>query len=552
MKLEDIVRKHVLANAVEHNGQANAKSALGSILAENPDLRSQVFQIKSMVEIETDRVNKLSLSQQKRELAKFGGYKKQVVKERKGLIDLPDAKVGKFVVRFAPNPDGALHLGNARPAVLCYEYAKKYRGKFILRFDDTDPKIKVPEKKFYTWIKQDLRWLGVKWSKEVYASKRLSIYYKYAEQAINAGYAYVCECGDKWKSYRDRRRPCPCRSNESKENLKKWKNMLKHRYKEREAVLRIKTDMNDTNPAVRDWPAFRIVDEPKHPLVKGKYVWPLYNFASAIDDHLLGITHILRAQEHATNETKQRYLYDHFGWEYPVTVILGRFSISGMVLSKSEIREGIKNSEFSGWDDPQLGTIRALKRRGFQAETIRDMIMDIGAKPSDITISMENLAAYNRKRIDKIADRFYFVPNPVKIELENRPPIRKAYLAFHPERKSKKKRTFKIGKVFYIDGEDFKRYQGLEIRLKGLFNIKLRKDKKCKFTSLELKNIPKIQWVPKEHVEVKVIMPRKTIRGYAETNIKKVKVGDIVQFERFGFVRIERTGKNIVAVFGHK
>ncbi len=123
-------------------------------------------------------------------------------------------------------------------------------------------------------------------------------------------------------------------------------------------MVRIKTDLNHPNPAVRDWPALRIIDNPNHPRTGNKYrVWPLYNFASAIDDHELGgVTHIFRGQEHAENETRQRYVYEYFGWEYPVTVHHGRLSIEGVILSKSKTRKGIEEGKYLA------GTTRALEQ----------------------------------------------------------------------------------------------------------------------------------------------------------------------------------------------
>lgn len=540
-----IIRKYCLINATEHGGTAQPRSVLGKILGDYPDLRSKVLMLRSGIEKEALDVNRLSLQQQRRELEKMGGYVPAKKEERKGLPDLE--RKDRFVVRFAPNPDGALHMGNARPAVLCDEYARKYSGKFILRFDDTDPKVKVPEKQFYRWIREDLKWLGVRVHQEVTASKRLKVYYRHAEELIRREAAYVCTCGEKWREYRDKSHACECRRLDAKTNMKRWKRMMSHSYKEGEAVLRIKTDMDAKNPAVRDWPAFRIVDRPRHPLQKAR-LWPLYNFASAVDDYLTGVTHIFRGQEHSTNEVKQRYLYQHMGWGYPNVITLGRFSMSDMVLSKSQIRDGIAKRKFSNWDDPRLGTLRALKRRGFLPEAIRQIIIDIGPKPSDVTISFENLSAYNRKLVDRHAKRFFFIPNPKKIVVKGMK-IKKAKVPMHPDAKLGY-RTFSLTDTFFIDAADFEQYRGLEIRLKDLCNIRLAE--RSEFTSAGNKALPKIQWVPAKHTTVRVIKPDKIIKGYGEMNIKLAKVGDVVQFERFGFVKIEKiTGPQAVVIFSH-
>ena len=442
-------------------------------------------------------------------------------------------------------------MGNARPAVLCDEYAKKYNGKFILRFDDTDPKIKLPEKRFYKWIKEDVKWLKIRVHQELVASKRLKIYYSIANNVILCEGAYVCTCNsESWKKTRDHSRACQCRNLDAKTNMKRWKMMLSNKYKEGQAVLRIKTDMNAKNPAVRDWPAFRIVDKPTHPLQKKAKVWPLYNFASAVDDHLTGITHIFRGQEHSTNEVKQRYLYQHLKWNYPAVITLGRFSLADMVLSKSQIREMIAKRKLNGWDDPRVGTLRALRRRGFQPNAIRQIIVDIGPKPSDITISFENLSAYNRKMIDKMANRYFFIANPKKIVVKGMK-IKQASIPMHPDDKKRGYRKFSLSSTFFVDAKDFESYNGIEVRLKELCNVKLGIN--SQFTGTEVKSTPKIQWVPAKHCLVKVIMQDKEIKGYGEIGLLKTKPGDVVQFERFGFVRIEKIqGKNVVAVFGHE
>ncbi|MBI4018806.1 MAG: glutamate--tRNA ligase [Candidatus Aenigmarchaeota archaeon] len=541
-----LIRLYSLANAVEHEGQASPKSVLGKLLAERPELRASVQQISSMIDEEVRKINKIALEKQKEELDQMD-YQKEEKKEEKK--ELPELDIGRngLVVRFAPNPDGALHLGNARPAIICHEYSRRYKGKFILRFDDTDPKIKVPEKRYYEWIREDLKWLGITPDKEVISSSRLTIYNTYATKLVELDAAYVCTCGEAWKKYRDNAKPCPCRSLDKKENMKRWKMMISHKYKEGEAVLRVKTEIDAKNPATRDWPAMRIVDKPDHPMKK-THLWPLYNFASAIDDHLLEITHIFRGQEHSTNEVKQRYLYEHLGWKYPETIILGRFSLSDMMLSKSSIREGIEKGDFHEWDDPGLGTLRALRRRGFVPEAIRKIVVEVGSRPNDITISFENLAAYNRKIIDPKAKRYFFVAEPKLILLKDG---KKAVVKAKVHPAGEKTRSIAVGDRIYVEKDDYDKYKGLEIRLKDFCNVKLGDT--AEVTGYEMKPTPKIHWVPEKHIVVRVLMPGgETLTGVGEPNILKSKKGEVVQFERFGFVRIEGKEKSSVgAIFSH-
>ncbi len=426
-EIMELILKYALINAYTHKGgKANPKAVIGKVLGENPELREKAREIVPLVNEVVEEVNSLSLEEQEAKLREiypefFEEKEEKKGGEKKGLPPLPKAEKGKVVTRFAPNPpDGAFHLGNARAAILSHEYARMYDGKFILRFDDTDPKVKRPEPIFYEWIKEDLEWLGFKIDEIHIASDRLEIYYDYAEKLIKMGKAYVCTCPpEKFRELRDKGIACPHRDEPVEAQLERWRKMLNGEYKEGEAVVRIKTDLNHPNPAVRDWPALRIIDNPNHPRTGNKYrVWPLYNFASAIDDHELGVTHIFRGQEHAENETRQRYVYEYFGWEYPVTVHHGRLSIEGVILSKSKTRKGIEEGKYLGWDDPRLGTIRALRRRGIRPEAIRELIIEVGLKRSDTTISWDNLAAINRRIVEPIANRYFFVADPIPMYIE--------------------------------------------------------------------------------------------------------------------------------------
>jgi glutamyl-tRNA synthetase len=384
----------------------------------------------------------------------------------------------------------------------------------------------------------------------------LKIYYRYAEKLIKLGFAYICTCDNlEWRKLRDKGESCPCRDLSIEDQLDRWQKMLNKEYHEGEAVLRIKTDLTHENPSVRDFAAMRIVDEPNHPLVKDKHLWPLYNFASAIDDHLLKITHILRGQEHALNTIKQKFIYDYLGWKYPNVIILGRFSLVGMVLSKSRTRDGIEKGEFKGWDDPKLGTLRALRRRGYVPEALRKLIIDMGVTSSDARIAEENLAAYNRKIIDNIADRYFFVEDPVKIYVEGLDKD-KVKIPLHPDDEKRGYRTIRLNKsqkIFLIEKRDYKKFRNKEVRLKHLCNILLKKH--AKVTSIEVKKgVSIIHWVPfEEKIHVDLIKPEKIFRGYGEINILNEKPENIVQFERVGFARIEKiTKKKVIAVFAHK
>ena len=370
--LGSIARKHALLNAVEHGGKANPNVVLGRIFAEMPSLRPNVKPLLAEINSIVAEVNNLSLKEQQ-DLVKRNWpesmIKEKPPKEEKQLPPLPRVKQYKQVVtRFSPNPDCVLHMGNARAMILSHDYAKLYHGKFILRFEDTDPRIKRPELSFYEQIREDLTWLDCGWDEEFIQSDRLEIYYDYAKKLIEKGHAYVCTC--ETEAFRKRTlegMACPCRSLSPNENLLRWEKMLEGSYGEGEAIVRIKTDLKHPNPAVREWPALRIIDTKKHPhpRVGDQYrIWPLYNLSCGLDDHLMGVTHIIRGKEHLTNEVRQRFLYQYFGWLYPEPIHTGRLKVVDAVLSKSKIKLGMKEGIYKGYDDPRLATLTALRRRG--------------------------------------------------------------------------------------------------------------------------------------------------------------------------------------------
>ena len=468
---------------------------------------------------------------------------KKVVEEKK-LKPLPNAVQGKVVMRLEPSFSGRMHIGHAFPLSLNYSYVKKYDGKLIIRLADTNPK--SVELSAYKGLPEDANWLtsnGV--DQVVIQSDRMHLYYKYAEEFIKKGFAYICMCDpEKWKKLTLAKTACPCRSIAPKENLERWKHMLKD-YKEGEAVLRIKTDIKHPNPAIRDWPAARIIIIP-HPRQGKKYrVWPLMNLSVAIDDHELGITHAIRAKEHIDNEKRQLYLYKYMNWTAPTQLYVGRIKFEGMELSKSKIRAMIESKKYSGWDDVRLPTLLALKRRGYQPHAIVDFFTSMGVSEVDKNISsidfFKLLDAANRKLIDPIAHRYSFIPTPVKIDVKDAPKIKEITAKLHPDN-DKELKTIKVGKSIFIPHADLQKYGGTEVRLMHLYNIIL--NKKAKFTSEENKPIQKIQWVSDDNIKTSVLMPDgEVIDGLAEANVEKLKIGDIIQFERFGFVRLDKKEK---------
>ena len=390
-------RAYALKNALAHDNKANQGAVISSLFNEGLKKNEVKKYIKKISEI-IKEVNSLSFEEQKKEFKKLEGETSKR-KVREGLPELPNVKKGKVIMRFAPSPSGAFHIGHAMTACISFDFVKKYGGKFYVRIEDTNPENIYP--KAYKLIEQDSKWLFGNKAKIIIQSERMNMYYKYAKKLIDKKSAYVCTCsGNEFRKYSKDKENCPCRKLSVKENLDRWEKMLgksgevkplatspKHGqskgYKVGEAVLRFKSDMKHKNPAMRDFPLARI-NETSHPLQKKKYrVWPLMNFSVTVDDIEMKMTHIVRAKEHRDNSKRQEMIYKVLGKKFPWTGFLGRWHIKGMRLSASEITKGIKEGKYSGWDDPKLPTIQALKKKRYKPSAFLKFAENIGLSESD-------------------------------------------------------------------------------------------------------------------------------------------------------------------------
>lgn len=550
--VERIILGYALRDAVKHGGRARVDSVMSMILGDRPELKVQARVVVEIARRVVDEVNRMSLEEQMSRLrAEFPELLEEKVKvEERGVLQpLPGAVKGRVVVRFAPNPDFYIHLGNARPAILCSEYAKIYEGKMILRFEDTDPRTKTPLREVYDAIREDLRWLGVVWHEEYIQSLRLNTYYDVMRGMLRRGCAYVDLCGDESKKLLLAGSYCPDRDKDPDWHLEQFDRMLEGAYSEGEAVVRVKTDPRHPNPSVRDWVALRVIDTVKHPhpIVGSRYtVWPTYNYAVSVDDHLMGITHVIRGKEHEVNTAKQLYIYKCMGWEPPVFLHIGRLKLEGFILSKSKIRDLLSREpgKFLGYDDPRFGTIAALRRRGILPDAIRELILSVGAKETDATISWANLASINRRILDPVADRVMYVSNPQELIYEGE--CVDAEIPFHPSRPEKRSIRLCNGEVILVNREDV---ELKEVRLMGAVNVKLEGGKAV-MTSRDLsyareRRLQIVQWVPKrDAVKLAVYKPEglemKKIEGYAESALKMYGVDSKLQLVRFGFIRVDK------------
>lgn len=546
MDLEQKIFDLALRNSLIHEGKANSGSVLGGLISQDPKIKSKIKEIKPVIDKIVAKVNKMSPDEQGKEAEKRGVSLEVEAKEERGLPALPDAQKGKVVTAFPPDPSGYPHLGHAKGALINYLYAKEYGGKFILRFEDTNPRL--VKEKFYKIHLDGYRWLGIEWDELVYISDNLAVFYDYAEKLINKGFLYLCSCPvEAMRKNRADGSECGHRKQKPEENMKLWKEMLAGKYEEGEIVVRLKGDLQHKNTAMRDPTMFKICRDP-HPRHGIRYfIWPSYDFGTAISDGHWGVTHRVRSKEFELRAEVQNYIQKLLGFRPTFIIEQARFNMKGVPASKREIRNLISEGKIKGWDDPRLSTLAALKKRGFVPEAIKNFLLKMGLSKHESVVEWESLETENRKIIDPVANRYFFVSEPVEISLDKKFTMAEAPL--HPD-DDRGVRKIPVGDKIYIEKGDYERLKGKEVRLLHLCNVILGRE--AHVTSVEVKAVPKIHWVSDKNVSVKIVMDDATEReGLAEPNFTKEKLNSAVQFERFGFCRVDSTDP-WVCYFTHK
>ena len=545
------VRKYALQNALEYDGAGQVGSTLGRLLAERQDLRSRAKDLSSIVRDEVSRANSLIHSEGAASVRiLIEGIDPEAVQrtkqtKREGLKPLENIS-DEIVLRFAPNPNGPLSIGHARGVVINHEYASMHDGKMVLRFDDTDTIVKPPLKDAYEWIIEDYEWLtGSKPDIIVRASERMPIYLRYAEKMLKKNAGYVCECSaEDFRAHRASKRACPHRGRTTEENIDAWEKMLDGRFSPGDAVVRVLTDMSLPNPALRDWPAWRIQHQ-AHPMVGNTYLaWPLLDFQSAIEDHEQGVTHIIRGKDLMDSTRKQKLLYDHLGWKYPETLYWGRVSIHGSgSFSTSEIRRGIETRMYSGWDDPRVPTLRSMRRKGYNPSALRSFWIDMGVTQKDVSVAMESIEASNAASIDSTSRRISLVTDPADIDIKGDVPS-EIVLPFHPDDEEAGVRKISLASSsVIIEKEDLTD----SFRLKELANVDLMEGI-FEIGSFERDDgRPIIHWLSADSsvtCELEIANGNKLDILKCLVEDANLKIGEVVQLERKGFARVEKWSAN--------
>jgi glutamyl-tRNA synthetase len=317
--------------------------------------------------------------------------------------------------------------------------------------------------------------------------------------------------------------------------------MLDGTFKPGDAVVRVKTGMDLKNPALRDWPALRMQDTETNPhprkKIGSKYrVWPLLDFQSAVEDHLQGVTHIIRGKDLMDSTRKQTLLYQHFEWDYPETMYWGRVKVHEWGgFSTSQMRRDIEAGLFEGWDDPRLPTISALKNRGITSEALRQFWIELGVTQKDISVPLATLYSHNTKQIDDDAPRISFVRNPVKLQITGEHAMT-VTTSVHPNHDSMGIRTFDISNHnVLIEKEDSVKPH---VRLKEFADFDLSGQSAKFISQARSDKRPIIHWISENDCKKATLIHPSDgeileIEGFLENH--EYTPGTMLQIERIGY-----------------
>ncbi|MBY9001064.1 MAG: glutamate--tRNA ligase [Candidatus Heimdallarchaeota archaeon] len=570
MNAEDIIFKETLINAYKY-GSADTKIVFQKLMSYYPELRQRAKELKPIVDSVVEKIN--AMLREEIESIVEDKYPEDIIEEKEEKDFLPplvNAEKGKVVVRYPPEPSKHPHIGQMLSFCINHLIAERFEGKRILRFDDTNPS-KIKEE-YYDSFREAILWMGLHIDEEVRASDYMNLYYEKAKELLTKNDAYICTCSREIMSkLRERGERCSCNlENTVETNHILFDKMLAGGFEAGEAIVRLRGDMESKNHVLRD-PVLLRVSTLTHAIHEDKFkVWPMYDFESPIMENITGVTHILRSSGFGKmREELQSLIAKKLGIIPPNFTEYRRFSIIGAPTQGRIIRELVDDGTVTGWDDFRLVTYQALRKRGIQPEVFIEIVKRIGATKSATSIDWSLIFAINRKYVEPTSKHLFFVQDPVEIKIINHKP-EEVEIAYHPKNNEIGKRTVAVNDVLYLSGDDREMIKvGNVLRMKDLYNIKISKEISNKEYEAEfvgydlLSNIPRIQWVS-EYVPVEIIKPEmlylnkrinknslKEIQGYGEINLKKLKVGEIIQLERFGYVKINHINEKIKMNYIH-
>lgn len=402
--------------------------------------------------------------------------------------DLASGRYKEIITRFPPEPNGYLHIGHAKSIILNYGLAKKYNGKFHLRFDDTNP-----AKENDTYVKsiiEDVNWLGADYNGEVlFASNYFDQMFEYAIMLIKKGLAFVCDLSaDEIKEYKgDFNTPgkdSPYRNRTIEENLTLFNEMKEGKYKDGEKTLRAKIDMKSPNINMRDPVIYRIARLYHHNTKDKWCIYPMYDFAHPLEDAIEGISHSCCTLEFEDHRPFYDWVVNNCEFKCPPRQIeFAKLYLTNVITGKRYIKQLVDNKIVDGWDDPRLVTISALRRRGYTKESIENFVKLSGISKANSSCDYELLEYCIREDLKLKCKRMMAILDPIKLVIENYPEdkVEEMDLPYNTENESIGSRKIKFSKNLYIERDDFmidppKKYYrlfvGNEVRLMGAYFVK--------------------------------------------------------------------------------
>jgi glutaminyl-tRNA synthetase len=403
--------------------------------------------------------------------------------------DINEEICGEIHTRFPPEPNGYLHIGSAYAINISYGIAKKYNGKFNLRFDDTNPGKEDHE--YVDAIMEDMKWMGFDYENRLfYGSDYSEKIYNHALYLIKKGKAYVCNLTpDEVREYRGTLttpgKNSPYRDRNIEENLELFEKMKAGEFKEGEAVLRAKIDMASPNMNMRDPVIYRISYTPHYKTGTQWCIYPMYDYAHPIQDYIESISHSLCSNEFKDHRPLYEWVLNELDLKNPKPrqIEFGRMNLSGVVTSKRYLKMLVASGEVDGWDDPRLPTLKGMRRRGYTREAILDFLREIGVAKAETIVDMAMLENTLRQDLKAKVPSVMAVLDPIKVIITNLPERHLEYLTIenNGENEELGDREMPFTRELYIEREDFsenppKKYNRLvldgEVRLKGAYFIK--------------------------------------------------------------------------------
>lgn len=491
------------------------------------------------------------------------------------FVDLPGAEMGKVVVRFPPEASGYLHIGHAKAALLNQHYQVTFKGKLIMRFDDTNPEKEKED--FEKVILEDVAMLQIHPDQFTYTSDHFPIIIRFAEQLLSEGKAYIDDTPpEQMKAEREQRTESRCRNNTVEQNMKMWSEMKAGTEFGQTCCMRAKIDMNSNNGCMRDPTLFRCKNTP-HPRTGSTYkIYPTYDFACPIVDSLEGVTHALRTTEYHDRDDQFYWIINALRLRKPYIWEYARLNLNNTVLSKRKLTWFVEQGYVDGWDDPRFPTVRGVLRRGMTVEGLKQFIAAQGGSRSVVNMEWDKIWAFNKKVIDPVAPRYtalsgsYVVPVSIPEAAEEMKEVAK-----HPKNAEVGTKQVWYGPRVLVEGADAETFSEGEmvtfINWGNLTITKINKGADGKVVSMEarlnlenkdFKKTTKITWLAETNsapllptvcinyqplISKAVITKDDDFKDYINKNskleekmlgdpcLKNLKKGDIIQLQRRGF-----------------